>query len=102
MQSNIISEIEREAEQALKEAENKAQKIIDDARRKAQEILSDESYRIDLERWRKEHEEKIAKDVEEILLSAKKEAELLWSKAQKSIQSIAKRIASMVAGTEIP
>lgn len=101
MSGNIISEIEKEAEEILNEAERKVQKIIDDAKRRAHEILSDDSYRNDLERWRREYEEKIARDVEEIILNAKKEAELLWNKAQKSVQNIAKRIASIVAGIEI-
>jgi cell division septum initiation protein DivIVA len=86
--SEIIAEIEREAQKIIEDAEKKAQKIIEDAKKKASEILSDESYRIELEKWRKEYEEKT-------------ESELLWKKAQSKINDVAKILVAMVADIEI-
>jgi len=99
--SEIIAEIEREAQKIIEDAERKAQKIIEDAKKKASEILSDESYRIELEKWRKEYEERISRDVNEIIAKAKTEAELLWKKAQDKIHRVAKVLASMVTDLEI-
>jgi vacuolar-type H+-ATPase subunit H len=99
--SEIIAEIEREAQKIIEDAEKKAQKIIEDAKKKASEILSDESYRIELEKWRKEYEEKISREVNEILAKAKTESELLWKKAQSKINDVAKILVAMVADIEI-
>jgi F0F1-type ATP synthase membrane subunit b/b' len=72
-----------------------------EARRKAMEILEDKSYLVDLMNERKSLEDKTESEARRIIDEAHKKARDLKESMKSRIDSIAKQIASMVAGVEV-
>lgn len=99
--SSVVQNIEAEAVSIIEDARRKAQKIIDEAKAKAKEILDDKSYLNELERYRKEIEEKLRMEIDKINRETQVEASMIIHIGSKKAEGIAKKIASTVAGIEI-
>lgn len=99
--SSIIQTIEAEAMSIIEEAKKKAQKIIEEAKAKAKEILEDKSYLKELEEYRKEIETKLRNEIDKIIREAQVEAVMIRHSGSRKAEAVAKKIASIVAGTEL-
>lgn len=99
--SNVVQTIEAEAIKIVEDAKRKAQKIIDEAKVKAKEILDDKSYLNELERYRKEMEEKLRIEIDKIIKEAQIKATMMKHNMMRKAEVIAKKIASIVAGIEV-
>jgi DNA anti-recombination protein RmuC len=74
---------------------------LGEARRKAMEILEDKSYLVDLMAERKSLEDKTESEARRVIDEAHKKARDLKESMKTRIDSIARRVASMVAGVEV-
>ncbi len=99
--SDVVKEIEAEAERIIRDAELRASRIIEEAKKRAEEILRDESYVSELESFRAELEKKIYDECSRIIEEAKRKAEEIVEAHKKRLSDVAKKVAAVVAGIDI-
>ncbi|MCS7098805.1 MAG: hypothetical protein RMH84_06990 [Sulfolobales archaeon] len=99
--SDVVASIEAEAEELIENAKRKAQAIIAEARVRAEGILLDDSYKKELEEFRQTAERNIQKEIREIMLQAEYEVKKIQSTPESSLERLAKKLASKIAGVAI-